>query len=103
MSDDPFAPPPDPRTRVPLSVEKVLIAAAMATMALITAGNVVSRYVTNISLAFTEEYSVMLMVVVALLGTALATAAGRHVPSAPWWTARLTRARPNLERWRWWC
>jgi TRAP-type transport system small permease protein len=78
-SDDPFAPPPDPRTRVPLGVEKVLIAAAMAAMALITAGNVVSRYVTNISLAFTEEYSVMLMVVVALLGTALATAAGRHI------------------------
>ena len=48
-------------------------------MALITAANVVTRYLTNVSLAFTEEYSVVLMVVIAFLGTALATAAGRHI------------------------
>ena len=36
----------------------------MAAMALITAANVVTRYLTNISLAFTEEYSVALMVMV---------------------------------------
>jgi TRAP-type transport system small permease protein len=69
----------DPPTRVPLSVEKVLIAIAMAAMALITFANVVTRYLTNVSLAFTEEYSVALMVVVALLGTGIATAAGRHI------------------------
>jgi TRAP-type C4-dicarboxylate transport system permease small subunit len=40
---------------------------------------VCTRYLTDVSLAFTEEYSVALMVVVALLGTALASAAGRHV------------------------
>ncbi|MBR0671022.1 TRAP transporter small permease [Roseomonas soli] len=57
----------------------MLIAAAMAAMALITAANVVTRYLTNVSFAFTEEYSVALMVVVALLGTALATATGRHI------------------------
>ncbi|MBP0462780.1 TRAP transporter small permease [Roseomonas sp. PWR1] len=51
----------------------------MAAMALITAANVVTRYLSNVSLAFTEEYSVALMVVVALLGTALATATGRHI------------------------
>lgn len=71
--------PQDPPARVPLTVEKVLIAAAMAAMALITAANVVTRYLTNVSLAITEEYSVVLMVVVALVGTALATAAGRHI------------------------
>ena len=76
---DPGAAPPDPPTRVPLVVEKLLIAAAMAAMALITAANVVIRYLTDVSLAFTEEYSVALMVVVALLGTGLATAAGRHI------------------------
>jgi TRAP-type C4-dicarboxylate transport system permease small subunit len=76
---DPGAAPPDPPTLVPLSVEKVLIAAAMAAMALITAANVVTRYLSDVSLAFTEEYSVALMVVVALLGTGLATAAGRHI------------------------
>jgi TRAP-type transport system small permease protein len=76
---DPTAAPPDPPTRVPLSVERVLIAAAMAAMALITAANVVTRYLTSISLAFTEEFSVALMVIVALLGTSLAMAAGRHI------------------------
>ncbi len=76
---DPGAAPPDPAVRVPLSVEKVLIAAAMGAMALITFANVVVRYLSNVSLAFTEEYSVALMVVVALLGTGLATAAGRHI------------------------
>jgi TRAP-type C4-dicarboxylate transport system permease small subunit len=76
---DPTTAPADPRTRVPLTLERVLLAAAMAVMALITAGNVVTRYLTNISFSFTEEYSVALMVGVAMIGTALATAAGRHI------------------------
>lgn len=76
---DPTAAPSNPKTRIPLKVEEVLIAAAMAGMALITFGNVVVRYLTNVSFAFTEEYSVVLMVVVAMLGTSLAVAAGRHI------------------------
>jgi TRAP-type C4-dicarboxylate transport system permease small subunit len=76
---DPTAARENPKTRIPLKVEEVLVASAMAAMALITAANVVSRYLTNISLAITEEYSVVLMVLVALLGTALATASGRHI------------------------
>ena len=76
---DPTDPTPDPPTRVPLALEKALTAAAMAAMALITFANVATRYLTDVSLAFTEEYSVALMVVVAMLGTSLATAAGRHV------------------------
>jgi TRAP-type C4-dicarboxylate transport system permease small subunit len=76
---DPTAPQPNPTTRVPLRIEEVLIAAAMAGMALITFGNVVVRYLTNVSFAFTEEYSVVLMVVVTLLGSSLAVAAGRHI------------------------
>jgi TRAP-type C4-dicarboxylate transport system permease small subunit len=76
---DPGALAPDPPTRVPLTLEKLLIAAAMAAMALITAANVAIRYLSNVSLAFTEEYSVALMVILTLLGTSLATAAGRHI------------------------
>lgn len=76
---DPTAPQEDPRTRVPLTIERVLLALCMAAIALITFANVVTRYLSNISLAFTEEYSVALMVGVALVGTALATAAGRHI------------------------
>ena len=74
---DPGASLPDPKTRIPLSFERVLLALAMAAMALITATNVLARYLTNVSLAITEEYSVVLMVVIALIGTALAIATGR--------------------------
>jgi TRAP-type C4-dicarboxylate transport system permease small subunit len=76
---DPTALRDNPKTRIPLKVEEVLVAGAMAAMALITLANVVTRYLTDVSLAFTEEYSVVLMVLVALLGTAIATAAGRHI------------------------
>ena len=76
---DPTAERINPPTRISLRVEEVLIAAAMAAMVAITSANVVTRYLTNVSLAFTEEYSVALMVVVALRGTALATATGRHI------------------------
>ncbi|WP_255568707.1 TRAP transporter small permease [Neoroseomonas alba] len=76
---DPGAEHPDPRTLVPLTVERVLLALAMGAMALITAANVVTRYLTDVSLAITEEYSVVLMVIVALIGSALAIACGRHI------------------------
>ena len=76
---DPTAPRVDPPTRVPLSIERVLLAVAMAGIALITLANVLTRYLSNISLAFTEEYSVVLMVVVTLVGASYAFAAGRHV------------------------
>jgi TRAP-type C4-dicarboxylate transport system permease small subunit len=76
---DPAASQPEPRTRLPLSFERVLLALAMGTMALITAANVLARYLTNVSLAVTEEYSVVLMVIVTLIGAALATAAGRNI------------------------
>jgi TRAP-type C4-dicarboxylate transport system permease small subunit len=76
---DPAAAQPDPRTRLPLTFERVLLALAMGAMAVITAINVVARYLTNVSFAVTEEYSVVLMVIVTLIGTALAVAAGRHI------------------------
>lgn len=76
---DPLAPQENPRTRLPLKIEEVLLAATMAAIALITGANVVTRYTTNMSLAFTEEYSVALMVALALIGTSLAMAGGRHI------------------------
>ena len=76
---DPTALQVKPRTRLPLKFEEVLIAAGMGAIALITAANVVVRYLTNISFAFTEEYSVVLMVLVTILGTSLAMAGGRHI------------------------
>lgn len=76
---DPLAPQENPRTRLPLKIEEVLLAGIMAAIALITGANVVTRYLSNVSLAFTEEYSVALMVALALIGTSLAMAGGRHI------------------------
>jgi TRAP-type transport system small permease protein len=66
-------------TKLSLKLEEVLMAATMAAIALITAANVVTRYLTNISLAFTEEFSTVLMVILAIVGTAYATAWRRHI------------------------
>ena len=98
---DPGAELPAPHTRVPLTFERILLAAAMGAMALITAANVVTRYLSNVSLAFTEEYSVVLMVVVALVGSALAIACGRHIRIA-YFTDMLSPAnrRPLASNWR---
>ena len=71
--------PQDPPVRVPITIEKVLAAAAMGALCLITLGNVVTRYLTNYSFAFTEEYSIALMVVVTMLGASIATAADRQI------------------------
>ena len=55
------------------------MAAGMAAIALITGTNVVVRYLTNISFAFTEEFSVVFMVIVTLLGTSFPMAGGHHI------------------------
>ena len=70
---------PEPATRVPLSLERIFAAAAMAALCLITLGNVIARYLTNYSFAFTEEYSIALMVVVTMLGASYATALDRQI------------------------
>ena len=69
----------NPPTRVPLKLEEAGAAIAMALLCLITLGNVVARYLTNYSFAFTEEYSIFLMVIVTLLGSSVAVAANRHI------------------------
>ncbi len=69
----------EPPPRVPVAVEGAIAAAIMATLALITFANVLARYVTSASIAFTEEYSVALMVVLTLLGSAAAFATDKHI------------------------
>jgi TRAP-type transport system small permease protein len=69
----------NPPTRVPVKIEEAVMAAAMALLVVITFGNVATRYLTNISFAFTEEYSISLMVIATLFGTSVAVAAGRHI------------------------
>ncbi|MCR0985403.1 TRAP transporter small permease [Roseomonas populi] len=65
--------------RVPITLEGALAAAAMAVLAVITMANVAMRYLTDVSIAFTEEYSVAIMVVMTFLGSAAAFGADRHI------------------------
>lgn len=69
----------NPRTRISLRIEEGAAALAMALLCLITLGNVIARYLTNYSFAFTEEYSIVLMVIVTMLGASVAVAANRHI------------------------
>ena len=70
---------PDDRARVPVAIEEAIAAAAMAAIVLITFANVVVRYFTDESFAFTEEFSVFLMVVLAFAGASAAFAKNGHI------------------------
>lgn len=52
---------------------------ALAGITLISLANVVVRYATNISFAFTEEFSVFLMVILAFAGAAVAARNNEHI------------------------
>ena len=71
--------PEAPQPPAPLSFERGLLALVMAALCLITMANVLVRYFTSISFAFTEEISVSLLVVMTLVGTATAFARDRHI------------------------
>lgn len=76
---DAVKPPEPPKTRVPIRIEEVLAGAAIGILGLITFANVVVRYLTNFSFAFTEEFSIILMVIMALLGASSAVAKSGHI------------------------
>lgn len=61
------------------SVERFLMAASMGLLCLLTMANVLVRYFTDISFAFTEEISVALMVVMTLIGASHAFATNHHI------------------------
>ena len=65
--------------RPSLRVERAVMAMAMGLLCCITMANVVVRYLTNISFAFTEEISIALMVVMTLVGAAHAFVDNRHI------------------------
>jgi TRAP-type C4-dicarboxylate transport system permease small subunit len=75
-------PSPDsnrPKTRIPLKIEENLAGVAIALLGIITFANVVVRYLTNFSFAFTEEFSVFLMVFMALIGGSSVMAKQGHL------------------------
>lgn len=61
------------------SVERFLMAASMGILCLLTMANVLVRYFTDISFAFTEEISVALLVVMTLIGASHAFATNHHI------------------------
>ena len=81
MSDlpDPIEPGIEDTPRIPVKIEEFFAAIAMAIICLITFANVLVRYFTNESFAFTEEFSVFLMVVLTFVGTSAAFAKNSHI------------------------
>ena len=69
----------DPPVKVPLALEDGLAVLTMAALCLITFANVVVRYFTDESIAWTEEIAVFLMIVVTLAGGSAAVARDRHI------------------------
>jgi TRAP-type C4-dicarboxylate transport system permease small subunit len=59
--------------------ERLLMAVSMGLLCLITMANVLVRYFTDISFAFTEEVSIFLMVVMTLVGASHAFAKNHHI------------------------
>ncbi|WP_299314311.1 TRAP transporter small permease [uncultured Halomonas sp.] len=68
-----MTPSPDARP------ERWLAALALIIIAVISLGNVVTRYITGGSLAFTEEFSVFLLVVLTFAGAAVALRRNGHI------------------------
>lgn len=64
-----------PRTRI----ESWLGVFALAAICVISLANVIVRYTTNASFAFTEEFSVFLMVILAFAGAAVAARSNEHI------------------------
>jgi len=71
--------PAGPKTRIPLKLEERLAGISIGVVGLITFANVVVRYLTNFSFAFTEEFSVFLMLFMALVGGSSVMAKQGHL------------------------
>jgi TRAP-type C4-dicarboxylate transport system permease small subunit len=79
MEPESITGPNRPKTRIPIRIEEALAGIILGVLALITFGNVVVRYLTNFSFAFTEEFSIFLMVIMTLLGSCSLMAKGGHL------------------------
>lgn len=76
---DPIDDAHDEPTRVPLAIEDWLTVIVMALLALITFANVLVRYFTSQSFAWTEEISIFLMMVLALVAGSASVSRNRQI------------------------
>src|SRR5690606_30851916 len=70
---------PDPDVKVPLAIEDWLAVGVLAVLALITFTNVLVRYLTDQSFAWTEEISVFLLIVLTMAGGSSAFVRNHHI------------------------
>ena len=70
---------PEPEVKVPLKIEDWLTVIVMGLLVSITFANVAVRYLTNQSFAWTEEFSIFLMIVLAMVAGSAAVARERHI------------------------
>lgn len=75
----PDIPAADEPTRVPLAIEDWATVIIMGLLACITFGNVLVRYFTDSSFAWTEEFSVFLMILLAMVAGSAAVARDKHI------------------------
>jgi TRAP-type C4-dicarboxylate transport system permease small subunit len=79
MESEPSPNSSQPRPRIPLTIEETLAGTAIGILGIITFANVVVRYLTNFSFAFTEEFSVFLMLFMTLVGGSSVMAKQGHL------------------------
>lgn len=70
---------PDPHVTIPLKFEDWLSVSVIALLALITFINVLVRYLTSDSFAWTEEISVFLLIVLTMVGASSAFVRSQHI------------------------
>lgn len=71
--------PAKPPVRIPLVLEDTVSVLAMALLAIITFANVVVRYLTDSSFAWTEEFSIFLLIVVTMTAGSTAFVRRQHI------------------------
>jgi len=69
----------DPPVKVPLSIEDWISVLIMAALAIITFANVLVRYFTDGSFAWTEEISIFLLIVLTMTAGATAFVRNQHI------------------------
>lgn len=69
----------EPDVRVPLAIEDWLSVILLALLALLTLANVLVRYFSDQSFAWTEEISIFLMIIMTMVASSAAVARNRHI------------------------